>query len=112
MNSAFRMNDNQKGFDFTAMKIFFSVVAILLSMTLPKASAVTENPLFPQSSILEKLAFDFKNQKTESVSAPHRNENQCKFRNLKTSLNQKSNPVFNPDFYCPLQDINKKPNES
>tara|TARA_B110001454_G_C12723192_1_gene435853 strand:- start:19791 stop:20084 length:294 start_codon:yes stop_codon:yes gene_type:complete len=62
---------NKKGFDFSAIRIFISLIAILLSTTFPSAQTIPENSSIVEPSIIEKLLIDFKNQKTDfSCASP------------------------------------------
>lgn len=44
MNRVYKMNENEKKFDFTAVKILLSVIAILLSLTFPKNASFNWQP--------------------------------------------------------------------
>lgn len=114
MNSVYKMNENQKGFDFTAMRIFFSVIAILLSVTMPNALAVTDNSTPSQPSILDKIIVDLKNQQIDSIWRPEEKRANCSLQGVNPLSNQNSynNLNFGSDFTCPASGSNKKPNES
>ncbi len=90
MNSVYKMNENQKEFDFTAIRIFFSVIAILLSVTMSNARAVTDNSTPFQPSILDKIIIDFKTQQTDSIWQPEKNKPY-----KKSNDNYRLNPIPN-----------------
>lgn len=108
------LTDNNKGFDFTAIKIFFSVIAILLSVTLPSARAVTENSLTSQPSIIEKLMVDFKNQKSEDLLRTDNQKGFCEVRSSSSTSNQifLLKTGWKRGHLCPLKGPNTAPNES
>lgn len=104
MNSVYKMNENQKGFDFTAMRIFFSVIAILLSVTMPNALAVTDNSTPSQPSTLDKIIVDLKNQQTDSIWRTEEKMANCSLQSVKLLSNQNSYNYLNfgSDFTCPV----------
>lgn len=64
MSSFYEMNQIQKKIDLTAIRIFFSVVAILLSVTLPNALAIQDQSTSVAALPLQKIETDvnFRNE--------------------------------------------------
>ena len=57
MNSVYKLNGSRDRFDLSAIKIFFSIIAIFLSVTMPNANAVTDSSNPYQSSLLSKIIY-------------------------------------------------------
>lgn len=105
------LTDNKKGFDFTAIRIFFSVIAILLSLTLKSAQAVTEKSEINKPSILEKIIVNFKNQNSDSILRTDQNAGSCRAPSSVESRGFYSNKD-GLSLFCPLNKVSDSPNES
>ncbi len=112
MNRVDEIKNDAQTFDFTAVKIFFSVIAILLSVTLPEAFAVTDKVDSFKLPILDHAIFDLKKENAESIWNPGSNRHQCAFENANTLTNQKSRLNFTAEFFCPLKNPTINPNAS
>ncbi len=114
MNSVYKMSENKERLDFSAMKIFFSVIAIFLSVTMPNAQAVTENSSPYQRSVLSNIISELKTRKTEPGRQVNENKSQCGLQKEKSASTKSSAQFvnFGSDFMCPVPGSSKDPNES
>lgn len=81
MNSVYKLSENETRFDFTAMRIFLSVIAIFLSVSMPKALAVSDSTLNYQPPVLDKIIVDFKNPNAEPVWHAKVPKTNCGYKN-------------------------------
>ena len=65
MNSLYKANEDKNGFDFTATKIFLSVIAIFLSLTIPNALAIKEKSGSNRPMVLNKILIELKNRQPD-----------------------------------------------
>ena len=104
------LTDNKKSFDFTAIRIFFSVIAILLSLTLKSAQAVTEKSEINKPSILEKIIVNVKNKNSDSILRTDQSASSCR-----VPSSEKIGSYSNKDglsSFCHLNEVNDSPTES
>ena len=114
MNRVYEMDENQKAFDITAMKIFISAIAILLSVFRPNALATAGNFGSYQPTTLNKIILDFKNQDAESIWPIYEKKASCNLQNGNSALNQSANlhKNFDSGYKCPLPISQKQPDGS
>jgi hypothetical protein len=111
MRSANKMNHIQNEFDFTAIRIFFSVIAIILSVSMPSAMALKETSIPFQMPILSKFFPDFMNQNDHSFLQSNDKKISCGGDDSHfVAIRPTSNGMkTTSDFSCP---INKENHES